>query len=186
MALGSRLRRLSEKFTEDAAKIYALYDIFWSQVFPPSTSFCKRKSFPLQRLPKLLVIRTHQSVRLSKKWRILGLRLQPRVYQTQDNVVKLSDRGQQLIPTIKKSVHRRNPSCGRTCWGNAVRLMEGDWGNGVFAWKKTLYSCKRKRKARESQQVEIIDYSPFTKTSSVWTTSGLRNTSNWSQLTISR
>jgi len=45
-----------------------------------------------------------------------------------------------------------------------------------FAWKKRLlYSCKRKRKARESQQVEIIDYSPeFTKTSSVWTTSGLK------------
>ena len=37
MALGSRLRRLSEKFTEDVAKISALYDIAldpkWFPVF---------------------------------------------------------------------------------------------------------------------------------------------------------
>jgi len=46
--------------------------------------------------------------------------------------------------------------------------MEGDWGNGVLL-EKTYTRVREKRKARESQQVEIIDYSPeFTKTSSVW------------------
>jgi len=62
---GQSFTQTSEKFTEDAAKIYALYDIAFDPV-PPSTSFCKERAFHY-RLPKLLVIRTHQSVRLSKK-----------------------------------------------------------------------------------------------------------------------
>jgi len=60
------------------------------------------------------------------------------------NVVKLSDRGQQLIPTIKNQCID-NPSCGRTCWGNAVRLMEGDWGNGVLE-RKDFYTRVREKR----------------------------------------
>jgi len=61
MALGSRLRRLSEKFTEDAAKIYALYDIaFDPKWFPAFYVLLQKKAFHY-RDAQMLVIRISQS-----------------------------------------------------------------------------------------------------------------------------
>jgi len=100
---------------------------------------------------------SHPSVsQIVKEMTNIGPTTAKSVSDARVNVVKLSDRGQH--PYNQKSVHRRNPSCGRT-WGNANDL-EGDWGNGVLLERKDFYTrVREKRKARESQQVEIIDYS---------------------------
>jgi len=83
MALGSRLRRLSEKFTEDAAKIYALYDIAfdpkWFRLLRP----CKERAFHYRDCPNywsFAPISQSDCQRNDEYW----ARLQPRVYQTQE------------------------------------------------------------------------------------------------------
>jgi len=147
---------------------------FWSQVVSAFYVLLQRKSFPLQMSMSFAPV--SQIVRNDEYW---AYDTAKSVSDARVNVVKLSDRGQQLIPTIK------NQCIDVNLRKNLLRKCSTTYGRRLrkwsFAWKKRLlYSCKRKRKARESQQVEIIDYSPeFTKTSSVWTTSGLRNTSNW-------
>lgn len=68
MALGSRLRRLSERLTEDAAKIYALYEV--ALVPNGFLSFmCSRikRPHPLLKLLKLLATPIRLSAKLSKK-----------------------------------------------------------------------------------------------------------------------
>jgi len=59
--------------------------------------------------------------------------------------------------------------------------MEGDWGNGVLL-EKTFILVREKRKARESQQVEIIAHLSKQRLNYEW----IEKYFKWSQLTISR
>jgi len=67
-------------------------------------------------------------------------------------------------------VHRRNQAAEEL-----VEEMQYDLWKAIeemeFCLKEKTFTVRKEKKTRESQQVEIIDYSPeFTKTSSVWTT----------------
>jgi len=101
MALGSRLRRLSE-FTEDAAKIYALYDIaFDPKWFPAFYVLLQKKELSITEIAQIIG-HSHPSVsQIVKEMTNIGPTTAKSVSDARVNVVKLSDRGQQLIPTIK-------------------------------------------------------------------------------------
>jgi len=140
MALGSRLRRLWEVYGRCSENL-CLYDIaFDPKGFSPSTSFCKRKS-SITEIAQIIG-HSHPSVsQIVKEMTNIGLTTTAKsVSDARVNVVKLWQRST-TYPYNQKSVHRRNPSCG-TCWGNAVRLMEGDWGNGVLE-RKDFYTRVR-------------------------------------------
>jgi len=117
------------------SEIIPLRHRFWSQVVSRLLRPFAKKELSITEIAQIIG-HSHPSVsQIVKEMTNIGLTTTAKsVSDARVNVVKLSDRGQQLIP--QKSVHRRNPSCGRTCWGNAVRLMEGDWGNGVLLERK--------------------------------------------------
>jgi len=114
MALGSRLRRLSEKFTEDAAK-FMPYDIaFDPKWFPPLRPFAKER-VSITEIAQIIG-HSHPSVsQIVKEMTNIGLTTTAKsVSDARVNVVKLSDRGQQLIPTIKNQCIDVTQG-GRTC-----------------------------------------------------------------------
>jgi len=159
-------------------KIYALYDIaFDPKWFPAFYVLLQKKELSITEIAQ--IIGSHPSVsQIVKEMTNIGLTTTAKsVSDARVNVVKLSDRGQQLIPTIKNQCIDVTQAAEEL-----VEEMQYDLWKAIeemeFCLRKDFYTVREKRKARESQQVEIIDYSPeFTKTSSVWTR--VDYTSNW-------
>ena len=163
MALGSRLRRLSEKFTEDAAKIYALYDIaFDPKWFPAFYVLLQKKELSITEIAQIIG-HSHPSVsQIVKEMTNFGLTTTAKsVSDARVNVVKLSDRGQQLIPTIKNQCIDVTQAAEELVEEMQYDLWKAIEEMEFLLERKDFYTrVREKRKARESQQVEIIDYSP--------------------------
>jgi len=85
-------------------RIYALDIAFDPKWFPPSTSFCKERAFHYRDCPNywsFAPISQSDCQRMTN----IGLTTTAKSVDARVNVVKLSDRGQQLIPTIKNQCH---------------------------------------------------------------------------------
>lgn len=104
LALGSRLRRLSEKLTEDAAKIYSLYEIpMDTKWFPVFYVLSHKKEASITEIAQIIG-HSHPSVsQIIKEMKKKGLAA---TYKSAEdarvNVASLTSRGKQLIPKIEK------------------------------------------------------------------------------------
>jgi DNA-binding MarR family transcriptional regulator/N-acetylglutamate synthase-like GNAT family acetyltransferase len=163
MALGSRLRRLSEKFTEDAAKIYALYDIALDpKWFPVFYVLSQKEEASITEIAQIIG-HSHPSVsQIVKEMSRKGLTTTAKsVADARVNVVRLSEIGKQLIPKIEnqyldvtQAVEELLSEARYDLW-RAIEEVEF-----LLASKNFCDRVREKRKARESQQIEIIDYLP--------------------------
>lgn len=163
MAIGSRLRRLSESLTEDAAKVYALYDIALDpKWFPVFYVLSQKESASITEIAQIIG-HSHPSVSQIVK-EMKKRKLVTTEKGSQDarvSVVRLSEAGRQLTPDIAKQ------------YGDVIQAVEGLLSETQHdLWKaiaevefllshESFFDRVREvRKSREQRSIQIIDYSP--------------------------
>ncbi len=163
VALGSRLRRLSEKLTEDAAKIYALYEVALDpKWFPVFYVLSHQEEASITEISQIIG-HSHPSVsQIVKEMKKQGLVITDKSDEdARVSVVKLSGLGKQLVPKIEKqyldvtqAVEDLSAETQHDLW-KAIEEVEF-----LLADKSFFDRVQENRKVRERQHVEIIDYSP--------------------------
>lgn len=162
MAIGSRLRRLSESLTEDAAKVYALYGIALDpKWFPVFYVLSQKESASITEIAQIIG-HSHPSVsQIVKEMRKRKLVTTEKGSQdARVSIVKLSATGRQLIPDIEKH------------YSDVIQAVEGFLSETQHdLWKaieevEFLLShesffdrVQEARKSRERRSIQIIDYS---------------------------
>ena len=104
VALGSRLRRLSESLTEDAAKIYALYDVALDpKWFPVIYVVLQKESAAITEIARIIG-HSHTSVsQIVKEMNHRGLAvIEKDSKDARVSVVRLSDVAKQLVPNLEQ------------------------------------------------------------------------------------
>ncbi len=162
LALGSRLRRLSEKLTEDAAQIYDLYGVALDpKWFPVFYVLSHQPAASITEIAQQIG-HSHPSVsQIVKEMLKAGLITTDKGADARVNLVKLSEAGKNLIPALEQqyedvtqAVEALLAESQYDLW-NAIAAVEFSLTeSSLFARVKNL------RKQRERQQVEIIDYAP--------------------------
>lgn len=163
MALGSRLRRLSERLTEDASKIYALYDVALDpKWFPVFYVLSYQEDTSITEIANIIG-HSHPSVsQIVKEMKKKGMLLTDKSgHDARVNVARLSDQGKNLLPKIEiqyqdvtQAVDDLLSNAHDDLW-NAVEEIE------FLLNEKSFYDRVQDiRKVRECESVEIIDYSP--------------------------
>lgn len=163
LALGSRLRRLSESLMEDAAKIYALYEVpLDPKWFPVFYVLSHQEEVSITEIAQMIG-HSHPSVsQIVKEMKKKGLVLTDKSAEdARVSVVRLSAVGKQVIPKLEKqyldvtqAVENLLSETQYDLWKTieAVEFLLND--------KSFFDRVRAVRKGRESQHVEIIDYSP--------------------------
>lgn len=166
MAVGSRLRMLTEKITEDAAQIYKLYDIEmnpkWFPVFyvlsqneaKTITDIAREIGHSHPSVSKIIREMVKHGLVVEKKDKADGRR----------NMVSLSAKGKTITEKIEdqygdvsQAIEQLSAQTNNDLW-NAI----GEW-EYLLEQKSLLQRVVEQRKERESQQVQIIDYTPAYK-----------------------
>lgn len=163
VALGSRLRRLSDRLTEDAAKIYDLYNVGLDpKWFPVFYVLSQQESAAVTEIAQIIG-HSHASVsQIVREMKNRGIATTEKHRQdARVSVIKLSDTGQQLVPYLKQQCLDVNQAVEElllesqyNLW-NAIAEIEF-----LLADKSFLARVQSVRKMREQKSVEIIDYSP--------------------------
>ena len=163
MALGSRLRRLSERFMEDAANIYALYEVALDpKWFPVFYVLSHQEEASITEIAQIIG-HSHPSVsQIVKEMKAKGVAITDK--STKDarvNVARLSNAGKQLIPKIEKQYLDVTQAVEDLLSETQSDLWKAiDEVEFLLSEKSFFNRVRAIRKARECQQVEIIDYSP--------------------------
>lgn len=163
MALGSRLRMLTEKITEDAAHIYSLYDIDlqpkWFPVFyvlsqgegKTITAIAKEIGHSHPSVSKIISEMSKKGFVIEKKDKTDGRR----------NVVKLSKKGNEVTAKIQdqytdvgNAIEQISKQASHDLW-KAIEEWEF-----ILAQKSLLARVVEQQKERESQKVTIVNYEP--------------------------
>lgn len=163
LALGSRLRRLSERLLEDAAHIYGLYGVpLDPKWFPVFYILSEQDEASITEIAQAIG-HSHPSVsQIVKEMKAAGLVASGKsAVDARVNVVKLSAQGREIIPKIEtqyqdvtQAVEELLSEAHNDLW-KAIEEVEFLLNNSSF-----LERVRQIRKQRESESVEIIDYSP--------------------------
>lgn len=162
MAIGSRLRLLTDRITADAADIYKLYEIELHPKWFPVFHALSQGNFTITEIAQQIG-HSHPSVskivtEMSKK----GLITEKKDKQDgRKNVVSLSKKGKELTEKIQEQY---------TDVTNAVETIlsntQHDLWKAIEEWefllsrKSLLRYVQEQRKERESRQVKIVPYKP--------------------------
>ena len=163
VALGSRLRRLSETLTEDAAEVYKLYgvpaDPRW---FPVLNVLSSQESVTITEIAQAIG-HSHPSVsQIVKKMKAKGLvTVRKREQDARVSVVSLSDSGKETIPDFEQQ-------CADVAQATEALLSNAQndlWAaieeiEFLLADASLLERVQVVRKARESLPANIVDYQP--------------------------
>ncbi|MEM7796198.1 MAG: bifunctional helix-turn-helix transcriptional regulator/GNAT family N-acetyltransferase [Cyanobacteria bacterium P01_C01_bin.118] len=154
---------MSDRFTEDAAKIYTLYNVaIEPKWFPVFYVLSQKENAAVTEIAQIIG-QSHASV--SQIVRGMSTRgLVTTKKHSQDarvSVIELSDAGRQLIPDLEQQCNDVNQTVEdlllesqHDLW-NAIAEVEFLLDNKSF-WERVQAA----RKIREQKSVEIIDYSP--------------------------
>lgn len=163
VAIGSRLRMLTDKVTEDAANIYKLYDIdMQPKWFPVFYSLSQGEEKTITELAKAI---GHSHPSVSK---IIGEMLKKGyVQESRDkadgrrNVVSLTDAGRQVAHKIKDQLIDVDAAIEELSAQTQNKLWEaiGEW-EFLLEQKTLLRRVMEKKKERDSAKVEIVAYKP--------------------------
>lgn len=161
MALGSRLRRLSEMLMEDAAKVYALYEVALDpKWFPVFYVLSHQEAATITEIAQIIG-HSHPSVsQIVKEMKKKGLvDTNKSTEDARVSVVSLSDPGKQLIPKIEKqyldvtqAVENLLSKTQHDFWKTIEEVEFLLSEQSFFDW------VQETRKVREREQVEIINY----------------------------
>ena len=163
MALGSRLRRLSEQMTEQAAAIYDLYQIdLQPRWFPVFYSLSPTEEKSITDISKEIG-QTHPSVsqvvrELATKGYIIEKKGEA---DGRKNFVLLSETGQAMREKMQAQLDDVT-----TAIEKAMKETDHDLWRAIGEWeflleqKSLLRRVQEEKKIRESEQVQIVDYTP--------------------------
>lgn len=160
VAIGSRLRQLSDHLTEDAAQIYKLYDVpadpRW---FPVLYVLSNQESATITEIAQIIG-QSHPSVsQVVKKMSSRGLAsVRKGDEDARISLVSLSDEGKRLIPNFREQ-------CADVAQAVEILLAEAHsdlWEaigevESLLVNKSLLDRVREVRKVRESLAVSIID-----------------------------
>ncbi len=163
MAIGSRLRRLNERITEDGSKIYDLYGVGLDpKWFPVFYALSLKEEASVTEIAKFIG-HSHPSVsQIVKEMKKNGiLTTDKSAKDGRVNIIKLSEKGRQLIPKLEiqcadvtKAVEALLSETQHNLW-KAMEEVE------FLLSEENLYERTKKiRKDRERQKIEILNYSP--------------------------
>ncbi|MET1053995.1 MAG: GNAT family N-acetyltransferase [Pedobacter sp.] len=163
IAIGSRLRMLTEKITEDAAHIYNLYEVDlqpkWFPVFyvlslgeeKTITAIAKEIGHSHPSVSKIISEMSKKGLVTEKKDSSDGRR----------NMIKLSKKGNEIHEKIRhqytdleSAIEQISEQTSHNLW-KAIEEWEF-----ILEQKSLLTRVKEHRKKRESGNVEIVDYKP--------------------------
>jgi len=163
MAIGSRLRLLTEKITEDAARIYRLYNIdMQPKWFPVFYVLSQGEAKTITSIAREIG-HSHPSVSkiISEMLKAGYIKEMKDKTDGRRNAVKLSAKGNEITRKIKDQYADVN---------NAIEEMSAQTRNDLWKaieeWEflldqKTLFTrVMGQKKLRESRKVQIINYSP--------------------------
>jgi DNA-binding MarR family transcriptional regulator/predicted GNAT family N-acyltransferase len=163
VALGSRLRRLSDRFLEDAAKVYALYEVpLDAKWFPVFYVLSHQDEASITEIAQSIG-HTHPSVsQIAKEMSKRGLvAIAKHQTDARVSVVRLTEAGKALIPNfetqcqdVAQTVEALLAEAQHDLW-RAIEEVEF-----LLANKSFFERVQTMNKTRAQQQVEIIDYTP--------------------------
>jgi DNA-binding MarR family transcriptional regulator/predicted GNAT family N-acyltransferase len=163
VAIGSRLRMLTDKVTEDAAQIYKLYNIdMQPKWFPVFYSLAQGREKTITELAKDI---GHSHPSVSKI--ISEMLKKGYVKESKDkkdgrrNVVSLSEKGTAISNKIEDQLIDVNAAIEEISAQSQNKLWEaiGEW-EFLLEQKTLLRRVMEKKKERDSLKVEIVDYQP--------------------------
>lgn len=162
-AIGSRLRKLSETFTEDARKVYALYGLdFEPKWFPVFFLLMENKQMFITDIAQMIQ-HTHASVsQIVKDMKKKGI-----VKEEKDSrdgrktLISLTEKGKDILTPlqsqlidVQETVEELLSQMDHDLW-KAIEETE------YLLNQKSLYErVKVRKKERDSQEASIIDYQP--------------------------
>jgi DNA-binding MarR family transcriptional regulator/GNAT superfamily N-acetyltransferase len=163
MALGSRLRRLSEQMTEQAAGIYDLYQVDlqpkWFPVFYSLSASAEKSITDIARE----IGHTHPSVsQIVREMASKGYVTEKRgEADGRKNFVLLSPAGQELrakmqtqLDDVTAAIEKAMKEAHHDLW-KAI----GEW-EFLLEQSSLLQRVREEKKIRESSQVQIVDFTP--------------------------
>jgi DNA-binding MarR family transcriptional regulator/predicted GNAT family N-acyltransferase len=168
MALGSRLRKLSEMVTEDALKVYSLYNVSLEPRWFPVFYMLAENDWLVVTDLAQRIGQTHASVsQIVKEMKKKGL-----VEEKKDEkdgrktLLSLSETGLNLVPNLKKQVADVHQAVEDLFGEMQYDLWKAIEETEFLLGQQNLFErVKNKMKARESQQVIIKAYEPGHKES---------------------
>jgi DNA-binding MarR family transcriptional regulator/GNAT superfamily N-acetyltransferase len=163
IAIGSRLRMLTEKITEDAAHIYNLYDVDlqpkWFPVFyvlsqgeeKTITAIAREIRHSHPSVSKIISEMAKKGLVTENKDKTDGRR----------NIVKLSKKGTEINEKIKHQFTDLESAIDQISDQTSHNLWKAieEW-EFILEQKSLLNRVKEHRKKRESENVKIVDYQP--------------------------
>lgn len=163
VAIGSRLRMLTDKVTEDAAEIYKLYHIdMQPKWFPVFYALTREREKTITELAKAI---GHSHPSVSKM--ISEMLKKGYVKESKDktdgrrNVISLSKKGMEISEELKDQLVDVNAAIEEISAQAKHKLWEaiGEW-EFLLEQKSLLRRVLEKKKEREGAKVEIVDYEP--------------------------
>lgn len=163
VAIGSRLRMLTDKVTEDAAKIYQLYNIdMQPKWFPVFHSLSKGKEITITELAKIIG-HSHPSVskiisEMLKKGYVIERKDK---LDGRRNVINLSSKGKEIYKKIDNQLIDVNAAIEELSNQTQNKLWEAisEW-EFLLEQKTLLRRVMEKKKERDSLKVSVVDYTP--------------------------
>ncbi len=161
MALGSRLRRLSEQLTEEAARVYRLYNVgLEPRWFPVFFALTERSGLSIKEVARRIQ-QTHASVSQVVK----EMKKRELVEERKDEgdgrrtLLGLTDKGRALIPPLREQT---------TDVGSAVEELLSQMQHDLWkSMQETEYlleqqslseRVRNKKRERESKGVTLLEY----------------------------
>jgi DNA-binding MarR family transcriptional regulator/GNAT superfamily N-acetyltransferase len=163
MAIGTRLRLLTDKITVDAASIYKLYNIELQPKWFPVFHALKQGNFTITEIAQRIG-HSHPSVsKIVSEMAKSGLIIEKKDKEDgRKNVVSLSKRGKELSEKIKDqyadvtaAVEAISGKAHHDLW----RAIE-EW-EYLLNQKSLLQYVQEQKKQRESMKVKIVPYKPI-------------------------
>jgi DNA-binding MarR family transcriptional regulator/N-acetylglutamate synthase-like GNAT family acetyltransferase len=163
MALGSRLRRLSEKLTDQAAEVYKVYNIDMNpKWFPVFYALAEGEDKSIMQIAQE-ISHSHPSVSTIVKEMVKNGIAQEIANKAdgRKNYIRLTDKGREINERIQVQYADVNAAVE-----NALNETQYNIWKAIEEWeflleqKSLLNRVMDEKKIRESKDVKIIDYKP--------------------------
>ncbi|MBA9075676.1 bifunctional helix-turn-helix transcriptional regulator/GNAT family N-acetyltransferase [Rufibacter quisquiliarum] len=163
VALGSRLRRLTEKITEDAAQIYRLYRIELQPKWFPVYYVLSQGELKTITAIAREIGHSHPSVsKIIREMVKSGLVVEEKdVTDGRRNMVRLSEKGQEVTAKIQRQYQDVSSALEEVSAQATHDLWKAveEW-EFLLEQKSLLRRVQEQQKQRESRQVQVVDYTP--------------------------
>lgn len=163
MALGSRIRRLSDRLTEENSRVYALYgSSLEPRWFPVFYALSQQDGHTTNGLAERIG-HTHASVsQILKEMQRKGLvEVEKQPHDARCSHVSLTDAGRALLPALTEQLTDLDAAMRRLSAESQYNLLEAITEFEFLLDQQSLGERIRvERKQRESDQVQIVDYTP--------------------------